>query len=199
MKLSNIRMGICDLPRIFHLFPVVIWLMCMPCDCHESPMRIVVGKLQFGTTRAILCEFHKTPLRLPYVLCACPAIATRHPRDQSECHTTPLDFCFTCDSHRKRRTSEDFSYGQCSWWHQSWKFVVFVFMRTQVYPHNHNLIVINRVCMSRVCIVAWHFDRSYRTRVGVCWMLHGGRMGLAGPSHANRIRIWRDSCASNYM
>ena len=43
---------------------------------------------------AILCKFHKLPLRLPCVLCSCPAIATRHTHDQSEYHTTPLDFCF---------------------------------------------------------------------------------------------------------
>ena len=29
--------------RIFNLFPVVISLMRMPCECHESSMRIVVG------------------------------------------------------------------------------------------------------------------------------------------------------------
>ena len=66
-------------------------------------MRILVGNTSIRHDfHAILCKFHNTPLRLPFVLCACLAIATRHPHDQSECHTTTLDFCFILPIRIKR-------------------------------------------------------------------------------------------------
>ena len=71
--------------------------MCMSlvCDCYESL------SCDF---HAILCKFHKTPLRLPYVLCVCPAIATRYPHDQSEFQTTVRLWLELAYSH-KRHTS----------------------------------------------------------------------------------------------
>ena len=108
MKLSNIRMGM----RFAKNFQFISCCN-LTCICHATVMSLTCElwweTLQYGTTstrdHAILCKFHKTPLRLPYFICVCPAIATRHPHDQSECHTTPLDICHICVLKRGQKLS----------------------------------------------------------------------------------------------
>ena len=50
---------------------------------------------------AILCKFHKIPLRLPYVLCSCPAITTRSIRIP---HDSLRFLLYLADLHKKMRT-----------------------------------------------------------------------------------------------
>ena len=86
--------------------------MRLTCNSHESPMRIVVGNTSMRHDfHAILCKFHKTPLKCLYVKCACLAIATRHPRSIGMPHDSLSILIHLTDLHIKRRTIVDFSYG----------------------------------------------------------------------------------------
>ena len=147
MKLSNIHMGMrfaknfqfiscCNLTYAYVMR--LSWVSHANCSGKHFNVAIL------HDVHAILCKFHKILLRLPYVLCSCPAIAIRHPHDQSEYHTTPLDVCFILPICIKRGAPAWIFHMDSADDTKMEFFFIFVFMRTQVYPHYLNLIVINR-------------------------------------------------------
>ena len=83
----------CEFDKNFNFFPRAVSLSRMPYECHASPMRIVIRNTRLWREfHAILCDFGKTPLSIPCVLCTCHTTPTRSIRMPHDSRKTSARF-----------------------------------------------------------------------------------------------------------